>query len=847
MLVEGPPAGRFWEKPLAELIAISGNPEVGLGDAEAEALLRRYGPNVLAPEPRLAGLKNFLRLLGNPLILVLLGASAISLALGDRAGGLIIIAMVLLSVLLNFVMEFRARHAIEAIRLQTATLASVRRGGEVHDVPAAELVPGDVIELHAGDLIPADARLLQTKDLHVRESALTGESLPVGKQAGDLEPGGHELAEATNSVFMGTAVQSGMGRALVVRTGARTAFGEIGASLAARPPETELDQGLRRFGMMIMRIIMGLVLFVLIVNILSRRPLLDSFLFAIALAVGMTPELMPMIVTVTLAQAARRMMRRKVLVKQLAAIENFGSIEILCSDKTGTLTEGEIILDRHVDIAGNEDPRVLEYIYVNSALQGGIRSPLDDAVLRHVTLSTAAYRKVDEIPFDFARRRLSVVVARNGEYRLLTKGESESVMTACTQVLEDGVVRPFDAERRDRATATATALGESGFRTLGVALRAVPQRESYETETETDMTFAGFAAFFDPPRDDAAPALKALRHNRITVTLMTGDNLHVTRKVAADVGLVTPNFLTGDEIDGLDDAALAVQAERGATFVRVTPEQKNRIILALKARGRVVGYLGDGINDAPSLHSADVGISVMNGVEVAKDAAKIILLEKDLSVLNEGVLEGRRCYANVMKYIIMGTSSNFGNMFSMAAASIFLPFLPMLPRQVLLNNLLYDFSQVTLPADNVDAPLMRRPKRWRISFIRQFMLIVGPISSLYDFIIFAVLLWGFDAWHHPALFQTGWFVESLATQTLVVFVIRTAGNPLRSRPSPWLALTVCLIVAVAVALPWTPLAGALGFTPPPPILLLIIAALAATYLLLVQAVKFRFYRRHALL
>lgn len=843
MVVEGPYTGRFWETPLAELMAALAGSAAGLGETEAAVRLDRHGPNRLTPEPRLAGLGNFLRLLGNPLILVLLGASVVALVLGDRIGGLIIIAMVLL----NFVMEFRARRAVDAIRRQVATMATVHRGGRPREIPTAELVPGDVIELNAGDLIPADARLLQAKDLHVRESVLTGESLPVEKNAVELGPGHHELAEAMNSVFMGTAVQSGIGTALIVRTGVDTAFGTIGRSLAARPPETELDRGIRRFGAMIMRIIMALVLFVLLVNVLFHRPLLESFLFAIALAVGMTPELMPMIVTVTLAQAARRMMRRKVLVKQLAAIENLGSIEILCSDKTGTLTEGEIVLDRHVDIDGRDDPKVLEYIHLNSALQGGIRSPLDDAVLRHAAPSAAAYRKIDEIPFDFARRRLSVVAARGVEYLLVTKGESESIMNDCTEVLRDGMVRAFTPELRARAEATANTLGEAGFRTLGVAQRPVPAQDTYEADAETGMIFVGFAAFLDPPRSDVADALKALRRNRITVTLMTGDNLYVTRKVATDVGLKATAFLTGDEVDALDDAALAVQAERGAAFVRVTPEQKNRVILALKARGRVVGYLGDGINDAPSLHSADVGISVMNGVEVAKDAAKIILLKKDLGARNEGVMEGRRCYANIMKYIIMGTSSNFGNMFSMAAASLFLPFLPMLPRQVLLNNLLYDLSQVTLPADSVDPPLMRRPKRWRISFIRQFMLIVGPISSLYDLIIFAVLLWGFGAWDHSALFQTGWFVESLATQALVVFVIRTAGNPLRSRPSPWLVLTVCLIVAVAVALPWMPLAGALGFTPLPPALLAIIAALAVTYLLLVQMVKSRFYRRHALL
>jgi len=837
----------FWDQPLAGLEATLETSSSGLSSGEAERRLRLHGPNTLTRATRLAPLAAFLRLLGNPLILVLLGASGIALALGDRLGGAIIIAMVLLSVLLNFVMEFRARTAVEAIRRRAATTAAVLRDGAAREIDAAGLVPGDVLLLNAGDLVPADARLLQAKDLHLRESALTGESLPVEKHADDLAPGPHGVAAAANSVFQGTAVQSGLGTALVVRTGRTTELGAIGRALAQRAPETEFDRGIRRFGLMIMRITMLLVLFVLLVNVALHRPLLESFLFALALAVGMTPELMPMIITVTLARAAGRMARRKVLVKQLTAIENFGSIDILCSDKTGTLTEGEIVLDRHVDLAGRDDAGVLRYVYLNSSLQAGIKSPLDDAVLRHPPPDTGGWRKVDEVPFDFTRRRLSVVAERTGTYLLVTKGESESVLAGCRQAFLDGKTVPLDRQLRATAIRTLTELGDAGFRTLGVAVRTVPPCAAYEADAETDMTFAGFAAFLDPPRPDVAAMLRALRHSRIGVTIMTGDNLHVTRRIASEVGLKADTFLTGDEVDGMDDAALAYQADRGAVFVRVTPEQKNRVILALKARGRVVGYLGDGINDAPSLHTADVGISVANAVDVARETAAILLLEKDLAVLHDGVMEGRRCYANIMKYIVMGTSSNFGNMVSMAAASLFLPFLPMLPAQVLLNNFLYDVSQVALPGDRVDAALMRRPKRWRVDFIRQFMTVVGPISSLYDFIIFAVLLWGFDAWHRPALFHTGWFVESLATQALVVFVIRTAASPLASRPARPLVFAVAAVVAAAVVLPFTPLGALMKFTPLPPALLGVIAGLALTYLILVQYVKAWFYRRHALL
>jgi Mg2+-importing ATPase len=819
----------------------------GLTSEEAQRRLGVYGPNSMARESRFATLMNLLRFLINPLVIILLVASGISLALGDSVGGLIIISMVLLSVLLNFFMEFQAQHAVEEIRKQVATTAAVMRDGREQELPVADLVPGDVIRLNAGDLVPADARLLEVKDLQVRESALTGESLCVEKNCGDLPPGKHGVADASNCVFMGTAVQTGIGTAVVACTGRKTVFGGIAQRLATRPPETEFGRGIRHFGHMITLVIMLLVLFVLLVNIAFHRPILESFLFSVALAVGMTPEMMPMIITVTLAQGARRMTKKKVLVKQLAAIEDFGSIEILCSDKTGTLTEGEIVLDRHVDIQGKDDDDVLRFIYLNSFFQAGIKSPLDDAVLKHERPKVVEYRKLDEIPFDFNRKRLSVVVQHGDECLLVTKGEAESIFSVCQTVSVDGSPQPFGENQRAQAADTFQKLSAGGFRVLGVAVAKVDKQDAYKVAAEKDMTLAGFAAFLDPPKEGIPAVLEALKQNGVSVVIMTGDNQYVTQKIAQDVGLQTGRSVTGDQVDTMDDAALAYQAENGAIFARVSPEQKNRVIIALKARGHVVGYIGDGINDAPSLHTADVGISVMNGVEVAKDAAKIILLEKDLAVLNDGIIEGRRCFANIMKYIVMGTSSNFGNMFSMAAASLFLPFLPMLPTQILLNNFLYDVSQISIPSDNVDPALLHRPKRWQIGFIRQFMTIIGPISSIYDFLTFGVLLWVFHASSNAPLFHTGWFVESLATQTLVVFVIRTAGNPLKSRPSRALLAAVVAIVAIAVVLPYTALGKVLQFTPLPLSLLGAIGFLAVTYLLLVQVVKSWFYRRHALL
>jgi Mg2+-importing ATPase len=838
---------RFWDMPQRDLLILLEATPAGLTSDEAKQRLRLHGPNSLVAESRFAPLIGFLGFFANPLVLILLAASAISIVLGDHVGGAIIIAIVLLSVVVNFYMEFQARHAVEDIRKQAATTAAVLRDGREQELPVAELVPGDIVRLNAGDLAPADVRLLDSKDLHVRESALTGESLPVDKAAGDLAAGQHTIADASNSIFLGTAVQTGIGTAVIVRTGKDTAFGAIAQRLAMRPPETEFGRGIRHFGIMITRVMMLLVLFVLLVNIVLHRPLLESFLFSVALAVGMTPEMMPMIITISLAQGARRMARKKVLVKQLAAIEDFGSVEILCSDKTGTLTEGEIALDRQVDFLGGDSDDVLRFVYLNSYFQAGIKSPLDDAILKHEHPAITEYEKVDEIPFDFNRKRLSVVVRRGGEHLLITKGEAESVFAICGTVTIDGDPQPFDESRRAQAAETFKKLSADGYRVLGVAVRKVEKQDAYALAAEREMTLAGFAAFLDPPKEGIVAVLEALKKNGVSVVIMTGDNQYVTQKVAHDVGLAADRMVTGEKVDTMDDAALAYQAEHGAIFARVSPEQKNRVILGLKARGHVVGYIGDGINDAPSLHTADVGISVMNGVDVAKDAAKIILLEKDLAVLNDGVMEGRRCFANIMKYIIMGTSSNFGNMFSMAAASLFLKFLPMLPTQILLNNFLYDTSQIAVPGDNVDPALLHKPKRWQIGFIRQFMTIIGPISSIYDFLTFGVLLWWFHAATNAPLFRTGWFVESLATQTLVVFVIRTAGNPFRSRPSGQLLFSVVAVSVLGAVLPYTPLGALLGFTPLPLPLLGAISLLALTYLILVQAVKTWFYRRHALL
>jgi Mg2+-importing ATPase len=767
--------------------------------------------------------------LASPLVIILLVASAISAGLGQFVSSVIISLMVVLGVGLNFTQAYRSQVAARRLRERVSQRATVVRDGVARDIPAREVVPGDVVHLAAGDLVPADGHLAVAKDLFLNEGPLTGESLPVEKHAGAR-------------IFRGTSVVSGVGSAWIEATGSATELGRIAAHLAGRPPETEFERGTRRFGFLILQVVIFLVLFVFLVNALLRRDLLESFLFSVALAVGLTPELLPMIVSITLASGAVRMARKKVIVKQLAAIENFGSMDILCADKTGTLTVGEITVDRHVDLRGENDEAVIRLAALNSAYQTGLRSPMDEAILRHEHPEVARYSRVDEIPFDFARRRVSVVVEGGGQRLLITKGAPESVLPICASVEVDGVAKALDSRATEQAMELFHRLSADGYRVLAVGYRTVGRREAYGVVEERELTLVGFAAFLDPAREDVAATIAALREDGIAVKILTGDNELVTARICAGVGLATGTIILGTEVDTMSDPALAAVAERSTVFARVSPTQKNRIVLALRSRGHVVGCVGDGINDAPALRSADVGISVDNAVDVARDAADIILLEKRLSVLHDGVVEGRRAFGNIMKYVLMGTSSNFGNMLSMAGAALVLPFLPMLPLQILLNNLLYDLSQVAIPSDRVDRSYLVKPRHWNIAFIRRYMLLMGPISSAYDFLTFAVMLGVFHA--DATLFRTGWFVESLATQTLVIFVIRTAARPWASPPSRALAWGVGGCVATGVALPFTPLAGWLGLTPLPPLFFGMLVVMIVTYLALVEVVKARFYRRY---
>jgi len=833
----------WWLLPIAAAFEKVQADAAGLSTTSAAERLRRYGPNLFRDQPQRSLFAQFLRRFANPLVIILLVASVISALAGELTSFYIIGTLVLVSVVLDFVQEHRADRAAQQLRATVAVRVNVQRDGTQRELAVREVVPGDIVILSAGDLVPADARLLETKDLFVNQAMLTGEPYPVEKRAGDLPSEATELSEATNAVFMGTSVISGSARALIMQTGRTTSIGAIADQLTRSPPPTAFDLGMRHFGTLIMRLTVLLVLFVLLVNAFLGRPWLESFLFAIALAVGLTPELLPMVVSVTLARGAMRMAKQHVIVKQLASIQNLGSMDVLCTDKTGTLTEAKIEMVQHLDTQGRESDHVFELAFLNSHFETGIKSPLDEAILGHAALDVSRWTKIDEVPFDFERRRISVLLDDGQRRVLVLKGAPEDVGSLCTRYEREGPdsVAALDADARKKIQARCEALYRNGMRVLGIAWREVPLDHPHcVVSDESDLVFVGFAVFLDPPKASAAAALEALAASGVTVNIVTGDSELVTQHVCTTLGVPIAGIITGKEIEKLDEPALRATVERFNLFCRVNPKQKERVIRALKERGHVVGYLGDGINDAPSLHSADVGLSVDSGADVAKAAADMILLKQDLNVLHEGVLEGRRTFANVMKYLLMGTSSNFGNMFSMAGASLFLPFLPMLPAQILLNNMLYDFSEIAIPLDRVDPREVAMPRVWDMKFIRNFMLAVGPISSLFDFLTFYVLIKVLSA--DAPLFHTGWFVESLATQVLVIFVIRTRLNPFASHPHPLLTASSLLVVAVGALLPFTPLAPILGFVAPPIRFFVILSGMVVAYLVLVEMIKKLFYR-----
>jgi Mg2+-importing ATPase len=805
----------------------------GLTSQEAEARLGRFGPNEPAAAQRHSLLSAVVHVFMNPLTLILLIAAIVSAFTGDAVDAGIVGVIVLLSGAIDLSQTYRSARAVERLRDEVAPTATALRDGAWKEIQRRDVVPGDIVRLSAGDLVPADARLLIARDIYVQQGMLTGESLPTDKEATG-EPASTK-ADARNMVFLGTSIVSGTATAEVVATGPRTAFGDIAARLAARPEETAFDKGLKNFSQLIAKTVVFLVLFLIIVSIARHRDPLQSLMFAVALAVGLTPEFLPMITSVTLSKGAVAMARKKVIVKHLSSIQNLGSLDVLCSDKTGTLTVGIMSLDRSLDPFGKPSPRALELAYLNSKFQTGIRSPFDDAILHQSPPNTEDCIKCDEIPFDFERRRLSVVTERQSQRILITKGALEGILPLLSGYEADGKAEPITKDATQRIQQTSDELNSQGFRSLAVAYAEVPARPDYSVADERNLILAGFLSFADPPLPDAAQVLASLKQDGVEVKVISGDNDRVTAHVCAQVGIELGHIVTGDELDATTDPALTHLAEETREFARISPVQKNRILLALKHNGHAVGFMGDGINDAPSLHAADVGISVSSAADVARESADVILVKLGLRVLHDGIIEGRKAFGNVMKYLLMGTSSNFGNVLSMAAATLFLPFLPMLPTQILLNNLLYDVGQLTIPTDNVDETYLVKPQRWNINLIRNFMVFIGPISSIFDFLTFYVLLHFLHA--NEVQFHTGWFIESLTTQVLVLFVIRTSGNPLRSRPSRPLLATCLGVVAVGLYLPFSPLAGILGFTRLPGSYFIFVAVATAVYLLLVEAAK----------
>jgi Mg2+-importing ATPase len=817
----------------------------GLTEADAEERARTTGPNEVAQERKQGWFVRLLKITRNPLVILLTILSSVSFLTGDARAGSVMAIMVALSVGLRFWQEARADAAAEKLKAMIHVTATVVRDGVAREIPLRDLVPGDIIKLAAGDMIPGDVRLLSSKDVFVSQGSLTGESLPVEKFHDPETKEESSPTELKNTCFMGTSVESGTATAVVVTTGVQTYLGSMAHSITGERVQTSFDQGLSRFTWLMIQFMAVMVPLVFLINGFTKHDWKGAFFFAMAVAVGLTPEMLPMVVSVCLSNGALAMSRKKVIVKRLNSIQNFGAMDVLCTDKTGTLTEDRVVLMRHCNVAGRETDDVLLDGYLISYFQTGLKNLLDRAILDspdfHGKAILEKYKKLDEIPFDFTRRMMSVLVEDpEGKAILLTKGAPEEIFLRCSHFELDGKLSAMGPDQVVGLKKEYDDLSNDGFRVLAVATKELTGKQICAKDDERELVLRGYVAFLDPPKDTAARALAALYKHGVAVKILTGDNDLISRKVCKDVGLVADPMLLGGDVEKMSDAELAETADKAALFARLSPAHKERVIRILRSKGHVVGFMGDGINDAPALRAADVGISVDTATDIAKESADLILLEKDLMVLEEGVIEGRKVFANIVKYIRMGASSNFGNMFSVLGASAFLPFLPMAPIQVLTNNLLYDFSQVPIPADAVDEEQVTRPRPWNIGEIKRFILFIGPISSIFDYTTFFVMLYIFNCWDpsRAPLFQTGWFVESLMTQTLIIHVIRTNKIPfLQSRASWALTATTVSIMAFGMWLPYSPLASALGFTHLPrmywPILMLTLLG----YVALTQIIK----------
>lgn len=829
----------------AAVLSRLGSSMQGLSEEEAASRREKYGSNEVAQEVRHGWLWRLWMAVRNPLVVLLTVLAVVSFATEDVRAGSVMCLMVVLGVSLKFVQETRADSAAARLKAMIKVTATVVREGQSKEVPLKDLVPGDVVKLSAGDMIPADLRVISSKDLFLIQASLTGESLPIEKYDAREKRENVSPLELSNLCYLGTSVESGSATAVVVVTGKQTYFGRMAGSIVGQQIETSFDKGIKRFTWLMIRFMMVMVPLVFLINGFTKGNWGEAFFFSLAVAVGLTPEMLPMIVSVSLSRGAMLMSRKKVIVKRLNSIQNFGAMDVLCADKTGTLTLDHVILERHCDVVRKEDDLVLLDAYLISHFQTGLRNVLDRAILDHREVREGAnieqYTKVDEIPFDFSRRMMSVVVEMpGGAYRLLTKGAPEEVFLRCTQFELEGDVLPMDQILIQDLRDEYERLSADGFRVLAVAYKDLERRPAYSKEDEQDLVLRGYVAFLDPPKESAEPAIAALQKHGVRVKILTGDNDLVTKKVCHDVGLPTELIVLGSDVESMNDAQLAEAVERADVYARLSPAHKQRIVQALRTKGHVVGFMGDGINDAPALRAADVGISVDTAVDIAKESADVILMEKSLMVLEEGVLEGRKVFANIIKYVRMGASSNFGNMFSVLGASAFLPYVPMLPIQVLTNNLLYDFSQIPIPTDNVDSELILKPRPWSMREISRFILYVGPISSIFDYVTYFVMLFIFNCWDpsRASLFQTGWFVESLMTQTLIIYIIRTNKIPfLQSMPSIPLILTSGIIMAVGMWLPHSGLGPALGFRELPALYWPILLSTVLCYVIVTQSAK----------
>ncbi len=829
----------FWSLPTDRVLQDLHSSANGLTDREAKQRLVKYGANSLKQQRKSSAIGLLINQFKSPIVLILIFAAGLSIFLRDRTDAIIILTIVLASGLLGFWQERGASDAIEKLLALVQVKATVLRTGQSQEIPHEDVVPGDIVLLTAGDSIPGDCLVVESKDLSVNEAALTGETYPADKMSGVL-PEAAGLSERTNTLYMGTHVISGSAQAVVVGTGKQTEFGKVSERLQLRPPETEFERGLSKFGYFLMEVTLILVVLIFVANVYLKRPVLESFLFSLALAVGLTPQLLPAIVSVNLARGAKQMAKKQVIVKRLAAIENFGSMNVFCTDKTGTLTEGEVKIHAAIDPQGKDSDRVLFYAYLNAASESGYANPIDIAIRQHQTFDISSYQKLDEVPYDFHRKRLSILFANENTQLIITKGALKNILEICATVeIAPSQIVDISGERQ-QLQQQAEGLGEKGFRVLGVAYR-VFDKTSFSKADETNMTFLGYLALFDPPKTGIADTLREMQQLGITPKMITGDSRAVAISIIQQIGLPETQVLTGSELRQLSDEALMQRVQRTNVFAEVEPNQKERIIIALKKAGNVVGYMGDGINDASALHAADVSISVESAVDVAKEAADIVLMQKDLNVLINGVKEGRITFANTLKYVFMATSANFGNMFSMAGISLFIPFLPLLPSQILLTNLLTDFPEITIATDRVDRELVAKPRRMDIKFIRNFMVVFGLLSSVFDYLTFGALLLLLHA--QPEQFRTGWFIESTISASLVVLVVRTRQSIFHSKAGKYLFWATLATVATALIIPFTPLAPLLGFQALSWRFLLVLGAIVALYVIAAEGVKHVFYQR----